>query len=445
VFLHPVYTLSGALWRVGIPVAAAYLIWKPVAILVLFAGAAAWSSRLFADSPWARVAALALSLFMFSPLGALRAWSVPGFSGLPAQVVQPAWEMFPAGTLWGSPASAIAIGLVPGVLLTLERALNGRPAGARWHPLLAPTAGALLVSWLHPWEGFTLLLMLAALAVWDRLRRWRVFAPPALALLAPLAYYALLPRYDADWRIAANTALVPRPGVGAMMAALAPLVLVAFAGIRSPGQDTIERALLLWVPASLATFLLIGAFPVHALGGVSFPLAVLLVRAGRRLRLPALANVIVIAVVTLPGVAFGARVFARAAQSGGQGYYLTSSETRALTWLSDGAPAGGVLAPTAFATEIPAQTGRAVWVGHESWSRDWPQRAAMADALFRGDLSRAEARAVALGSGARLLVEPCGDRARLGQVLRGILAGVHRFGCVTVYVLAPAVREAQSS
>jgi hypothetical protein len=47
-FLHPGLLLSGALNALGLPAAAAYLAWKPVAIVALWAGAVAWCGRFLA-------------------------------------------------------------------------------------------------------------------------------------------------------------------------------------------------------------------------------------------------------------------------------------------------------------------------------------------------------------------------------------------------------------
>jgi hypothetical protein len=41
-YIHPMYVVSGLLWRLGFGVQLAYLIWKPVALLVMFFGFAAY-------------------------------------------------------------------------------------------------------------------------------------------------------------------------------------------------------------------------------------------------------------------------------------------------------------------------------------------------------------------------------------------------------------------
>ena len=51
---------------------------------------------------------------------------------------------------------------MPVVVLLVERALRGKPAGA----LAFAAATAAMVSWLHPWQGVTLALVLGGLAGW---------------------------------------------------------------------------------------------------------------------------------------------------------------------------------------------------------------------------------------------------------------------------------------
>jgi hypothetical protein len=223
----------------------------------------------------------------------------------------------------------------------------------------------------------------------------------------------LLSRLDSAWRLAARSELVPHLPVGVIVAGLAPLVLVALAGIRRPDDDMMERALLLWVPLSLAAYVFVSAFPTHALEGISLPLAVLMVRGCRRLRLPVAVGALAVAGVTLPGMAYVARGFHRVADSPQQEYYLTSSESRALDWIAHQGPPGGVLAPPLFAVAVPSQTDRPVWVGHQFWSRDYLNRARAAEALFKGELVTGEARRLVSQSGARFVVSDCSHRTDL--------------------------------
>lgn len=101
VFAQPMFSLSGALWRLGLPLQAAYLLWKPVAIAALFVSARLWTRRMFPGEPGSRLAALALSLFFYTPLAALVLWASIGSAQLQNQLGVLAGEMFPAGELWG--------------------------------------------------------------------------------------------------------------------------------------------------------------------------------------------------------------------------------------------------------------------------------------------------------------------------------------------------------
>ena len=42
------YAISGLLWRLGLSIQLAYLVWAPVALLVLFLGSAAYVRRFLA-------------------------------------------------------------------------------------------------------------------------------------------------------------------------------------------------------------------------------------------------------------------------------------------------------------------------------------------------------------------------------------------------------------
>jgi hypothetical protein len=100
-----------------------------------------------------------------------------------------------------------------------------------------------------------------------------------------------------------------------------------------------------------------------------------------------------------------------------------------------------VLAPTPFATLVPAQTGRNVWVGDGYWSRDYPARARRADRLFGGRMRAQAAQAFVSSTGAAVVVSDCAHRADLQHVLGPLLGSVHRFGCARVYVLARSARR----
>ena len=465
VYLQPMFTISGALWRLGLPLQLAYLLWKPVAVIVLFAATLAWARRMCGEQLGARAAVVALSLFLYTPLTALVSWATLGSGRFRFQMYLLGYELLPANKLWGYAPAAIGLAAVPVTLLALERArgqgssgvdaggLSPRPIGApasapdsasapdpargvaNWGALGLASLAALLASWLHPWQGVTLLVIFAGLVAWQRLRGWRTLAPPAIGAALPLVYYLVLSRSDPAWRLASHNEVVARLPVLVILAGLGPLAVIALIGVRRPGGVMIERALLLWVPACLVSYFAVDSFAPHALQGVSLPFAVLAVRGWRRLGLPAALGAVAIAVVTLPGMAYDARKFVDVARSSAPQYYLTGGDARALDWVSSHAPPGGVLAPTPFAAVVPSQTGRAVWVGHGYWSRDYSLRAREADKLFGGRMRPTRARAFVRASGAALLVSDCSHRANLTHALQGVVNAVHRFGCARVYVV----------
>jgi hypothetical protein len=445
VYAQPLFTASGLLWRAGIPLVAAYWLWKPVAVVVLFAGAARWSGRFFGRERGSRLAALTLILFLYAPLASLAQWTALGSQADRGNLGVVAGELFGAGDLWGYVPTAIAIGLMPLVFLESERALD--PGGSRRRSAVAgAAAAALVVSWLHPWQGVTLLVMLVALAVWAALAREGqrrdliALAAPAFATALPLVYYWLLSRFDSAWKLASHNELVPRAPVGVLLIGLGPLFALACAGARRPGRAPGERALLLWIPASLATYVTVGSFPSHALEGLSLPLGVMMVRGWNRLlasrrRFRLAAGALALGAVTLPGMAYDARSFRDAADRWSQGYYLSPPDAEALRWVESRAPRGGVLARTLFSLAVPSRTGRQVWVGHEFWSQDWASRTRIAAELFGGSLGAQTLRLVVLLSRARLVVSDCAVRTDLGPPLEPILASIRRFGCATVYVV----------
>jgi len=434
VYLEPIFAITGLLWRLGMSLTAAYWLWKPVAVLVLFAGTGMWIERLL-SAPRERLVALALALFMLTPIASLTAWVALGSASFRGGVSVVGAEMQPAAALWGYLPNAVAVGLIPIALLSCERLLSrGRLNRAR-RPLLVSSGCGLLASWLHPWQGAALLLMLVGLAVWDRRRAPRLLALPIAATALPLAYYELLPHIDSAWKLAAHNEMVARPPFTSLLAGVLPLLILAAPGIHRRVTEPAERAVLLWVPAGLITYFAIGSYSSHALGGLSLPLAVLIVRGWQRLRAPAVAGIAAALLVTVPALVYEARSLHREMRSPSQEYYLNRSESRELSWVANDAPPGGVLAPVLLAVAIPSQTGRAVWVGHEFWSRDYSGRLALADGLFDDGLPPAEARALVRLSGARLLVSSCAENANLVPALGTLIASVHRFGCSTVYVV----------
>jgi len=438
-FAHPMFTASGGLVALGASVQLAYLLWKPVALAVALAGALAWARRLLPGRPRAQAAAVALGLLSFSPIAAAALWAGAGSASERADLLSTSAELFTAASLWGYLPTVVAIGLMPLTVLAVERGLRGAgerdaPIGWRWLALAAGLGA--LASWLHPWQGVALALVLAGLAVFPgQARRRAALALPAAGLLAPLAYYWLLARYDVAWDLSSRVNEIGRPPLWIVAAALVPLAIPAVYGLRRPGEDLVERALVLWIAASLASYAFLPPFPPHALGGLALPLGVLAVRGWERLRAPAWVAAIAVAAMVAPGAAYVARELDRAADSPVQQLWLAEDEADALRDVRERAPAGGVLAPFPLAAAVPSQTGRPVWMGHLSWTPRFYERAREAEALFAGEMGAALARAFVRDTGARVVVSDCRGGPDLRTVLGPMVAAVRRHGCATVYVL----------
>ena len=442
VYLEPLFSITGALYRLGLPLTVAYLVWKPIAIVVLALAAVAWARRMFGDQLGPRAATVALSLFLCTPLTTFFNWTSLGSASFRFGIYLLGDELLGATKLWGYLPSAVGFALVPVALLAAESSLDpdlgtapaGRAArtGAARGPLLVAALAALLAAWLHPWQGVTLIVIFVGLAPLGRLRRALALAVPAIFAALPLAYYYLLSQDDPAWKLALHNVVVPRLPALVLLAGLGPLAVLAALGLRRPRGVLIEQALLLWIGACFVTYFLNSA---HALQGLSLPVAVLTVRGGQRLRLPAVVGALAVGLLTIPGLVYDARKFVDAAKTPAVQYYLPRSDARALDWVSRHAPPGGVLAPTPFAAVVPSQTGRAVWVGHGQWSPDYPARARQVDALFGGRVRPARARAFVEQTGAKVLVGDCRHPADLTSELGSLLGAVHRFGCARVYVL----------
>ncbi|MGI8711598.1 MAG: hypothetical protein ACR2NR_00110 [Solirubrobacteraceae bacterium] len=458
VYLEPIFTIVGGLYRIGLSLPLAYLLFKPIAILALALAAVAWARRTVPDQLGARAAVVALSLFLYTPLAALFSWTQLGSGSFRFSLYLLADELLAANKLWGYVPSAIGLALLPVALLAIERALDpGRDAvlagragssasgRAARRPVIVAALASLMACWLHPWQGITLILIFVGLAVLSRLRHWLALAVPAVAAALPLGYYYLLSHSDPAWKLASRYEVIPRLPALVLLAGLGPLALIAAFGVRRPRGEMIEQALLLWIGACLVTYFINDSFAPHALQGLSLPLAVLAVRGFQRLRLPrplaVSLGVVAIGVLTVPGLAYDARKFVNTARNTRLvQYYLPRPDARALDWVSHQAPPGGVLAATPFAVVVPAQTGRAVWVGHGYWSRDYLGHARQADALFSGRMKPGAARAFVERTGATMLVADCRHRADLTRPLGPMIATVHRFGCARVFVLVQAQR-----
>ena len=457
-FVHPGFLLSGLLHRAGLGIAVSYqVLWKPVAILALFFSFRAYLRRTVPDL-WQRRAALVIALFYVSPFAAVLGLPKLGSERLRGQLDFMSGEMFPGLYMWGYMMTALAVALVPVVLLAAERARvpERRPPGRGPGSYVAVAAVAsLFMAWLQPWEAVPTLATLGVVELvrWRRAGRadlgaaLRAYGPIVAAGLVPLVYYWWMAKVDPSWGIAdrANRERVGNWPWYAWALGLLPIAVPAALGYRLPARDWQALAVRVLPLAMIGEYWLIwatgaGTFPFHSVQGLSLPLAILAVTgvASREWRgwlaTPA-AAVAGVLLLTLPGVAHKLNLIRAEVHHGGQPYFLHPGEERAFRFLERSKVPGAVMAPIYSGLLVPYQTGRESWLGEISWTPHFDRRREQAAALFSGRVPRAAAVRLVRDARVRFLLADCLKRANLEPLLRGELEAVHRFGCATVYQL----------
>jgi hypothetical protein len=457
VFIHPMYSLTGIFQGLtGVGPVAIMAFWKVVGALVLLAGCVRLVSRSIpVERVGRRTLALVLAIFGgFTPLVALLLAVDPFTVG--TDFARAAGDLVPAMALWDYAPLAIALGLMPFVIERIERLVSGR--GDRRTAFGAAALG-LLVAWLHPWQGITLVAVAAGLVLWraheahPRSRpgsaRPRLAAVLGLvrplwlfagATAGPVLYYLLLSHVDAGWATSElnsiSTAVIP--GM-VTLTCVVPLAGIGILAARRVGPDPRMRAPLLWMLATLFTIAISPSGQYRALDGLAIPVAVLVARAwpecrgsgrGRLLAALALAGALV------PFAVFAAGAFGHLQSPDVIAYTeLNPSDVRAakLAAAADtrGAP---VLAPAELGTAIPALTGAVSWVGHPIWTPDYAQRKVEAMELFSGAMTAAEAGRFVRSTGAGALIEPCGSTGRLEPVLAGVGFRAVPVGCAVLFI-----------
>lgn len=437
-FFHPMVAVSGLAWKLGASMPVAFLLWIPVTVILLFAGFAAYVRRFLAGQRAPQAAALVLALFFVTPASPLVDW-LGGEGLLQFGTLLLGLELFSAGYLWGGFGGAISIALMPLFLLGVERILDPsrRRAGRsrNWYVAWTGTAG-LFASWLHPWQGVVLLLIVAGFIAWDRFRRRNlVLAVPVGLTVAPLLYLFVLSRTDSSWGLAGGHGAGYSHLGWWFYLSMAP-ALLALPGFRGGQLDLQERMLRLWPAAALiAYFGLQQSWFYHALAGLTLPLAILGVRGWQRVGLPRGLGAVALVALTLPGMAWTVQ----ALRSQQAEHFLAPGEHDALAYIERSPRPGAVLAPLwVVGPAVPAFAGRSTWIGHPTWTPNWGQRSKQAEQLFAGRLRPAEARRLVREAGVAFVASDCRRRTDLRRALRPLLTGVRRFGCATVYeVRAP--------
>ena len=443
-FLHPGFLVSGAVHAVtGLSVPLSYLLWKPVAVALSFAGALAYVRRLLPPGG-AQRAALVMVLFAVMPASALVAWT--NWGGNPRQYTFDfiSGEMWTGQYLWGYLMTAIAVSLMPIVLLGVERWRRDR----RTPTLVLSALGALIVAWLQPWQGATLALIVV---VTEAIAARQGGGRPSTAVLAipaavgvPSVYYWALSQWDSAWELASESnAAGSQPTWSwpwwAIALTLAPLVLPAALAYRGRMRDWQEIAMRVWPFAALIVYLLpFGTFPYHSFQGLAIPLSILAVQGVVSVwPKPRLALVVAaLALMTLPGIAHKLEVAVNSVRAAGDPYFVFRGEQDAMDWLDRDTRSGGVLAPAYGGHMLPYKTGREVYVGALSWTPDWQQRVDDTQRLFEAAPYGPWARAFVRRTGARFVFVDCRPGLRdLTPVLAPVLEDVRRFGCASVYVV----------
>jgi hypothetical protein len=436
VFLHPLYLVAGVLWRLGVPLQAAFWALSLLAVPALAVGALVLG-RASLRGRGERAAAAAVGIFYMSPLVPLLAWTGAVGTYQRFLLELPAGESMPAWQLWGYPHSGVAVGMLALALSGAAQLASGASPSAR---RLAWIAGAAaLAAWLHPWQGAIFIAVAVVLAV--SARSWplcRSLAVPVLAAMAPIAYEEILVRTDAAWHVDSVQNVASHVPAWMLLVALAPLVLPAAAGVRALTAGPWRTVLVAWPLIAIAVYLLTSEFPYHALEGISIPLAVLAVAGWRELPRGVRGGwvaVVAVLVVVVPGAAFEITTLRDSMRSTAYSYWLSPSDHHALTYLEHARPAGGVLARYELGIAVPAFTGRRTWDGEFSWTPQFVTRVDEAEQLFQGLMSPAEARRFVASTGARYALEDCGARADLPRLLGALITATAHLGCASVYTL----------
>lgn len=445
-YLQPAIMLSALLVRLGVPAWLSLMLWKPVAVIVLFMGVRA-VVRHCLHRTFDRRAALVLAL-LFASLSDLY-----GSVGVVGDMIS-VWQS------WGYPFGLIGVGLIVYGMLGYARARDaGRIA---WVPgLLGALAGSL-----HPWQGemmFGVVALAELVRAPDTLRRarargrWGWARDPTLrlavltlvAVAIPLLYYFALGHLDPVWRMSQAHAKHTGAASTGVIIAAAPLLAFALLGYRGRPADFVELQLRCWIPATLVIWVFsttaAGATPLHAVNGLPVPMAVLAVLGVRRVGLDRLAHgralaVAAIAIVVVPGTVYtmaDAHNFTN--PTPGNANFVTPGESRALDYLRRDPAPGGVLSKFYLGEAIPGVTGRHDFVGDCLWSEpNCFGRSRMVDQLLAGRLSAAQARRFVSRSGARFLLAGCGTSFDPRGQLGDLVLSTRRFGCATLYQLRPS-------
>ena len=443
VFFHPVYAISGVLWKAGLPLQALPIIWLPVAVTALTLGVVAYAKRFFATGG-ARWSAIALSLLLAPPLLPLLDALGEGLTNEKLDLLRILGYQLPsAALLWGNLGEVMAIGLLPLVFLAAERAVSG-PVERRTKLIAAAAVGGLLASWLHPWQGVTALLVLGGVLAWHRFDRskWALALIAAVTAL-PVLYYFVLSRVNDDWELAGSN-VTTRPSAAAWVVAaiaLSPFLFLAARGLRRP-DNVQEKVLILWPVACVVTMVVSDSGWFHSFGGLSLPLAILIVRGWRQLSIvrtlrargaETAVAACLIAAIAVPALLDRGDLFRDTVDESYFLYHVGADERAMLDFLEDLPQAGSVVATPRFGPVVTAHTGRRSWNGHFAWTPDYDQRENLVRQVMDRQLTKSQSRTALAQTGATFFVADCRFPPAAVADLRGLVTPVRTFGCAGVY------------
>jgi hypothetical protein len=431
-YFQPGVEISALLTALGMTPWLSLLLWKPVAVVCLWVAFRRYVHVSLANLS-ARRAALVLALFFGSFVPWYGNWTVIG-------------DLMPAFLSWGYTFGVVAMGLMVLALLSYGRARDERRLS------VVPGVLGAVASLLHPWQGELMIVILAGaeLLMWStesRSVRERLRLPVITVAVVGLAllYYEILGRADESWRLARVASKHAFP-LWVIAVAMAPLIVPALVAWRPRRMTFIAAVTRVWPLAAVAIWILsasaLSATPLHAFQGLTLPLAVLAVEGAARLRLKRLPAgrvwlVAALSLLTIPATVELMRVGKQlASPTQSNANFIRHDERRALHYLARSREPGGVLTEMYLGTVVPEMTGRHTFVGDCLWSEPHcGTRITVAQQLFQGNMTPAQARAFVRASGARFLLSDCRWPTELSHTLAPLVIAVHRFGCAAVYEL----------
>lgn len=431
-YFQPAILISGGLTALGVPPWLSLLLWKPIAVAAVFVSLRAYVNRTLPERR-ARAAALVLALFFGS-------WTIVYGS------IGPIGDMFPGFLTWGYPFGLLGLAGMVGSLLAYDRARSSERMS--WMPGILGAAA----SSVHPWNGAMLIAAIVgaelAMVRWRRMTRAQLRLPAVtLALSAlPLIYYVVLGRTDPSWHLAQQASKHSFP-LWSVALELTPLAVPALLAYRKYPRTFLGAATLVWPVAALAEYIAsttsFGATPLHAVQGITLPLAILAVVGLRdigfnRLRYSLVIGALLVLMFTVPMTFKEMRLARRMTVFRvDDNNYITTSEHRALDFLANDPHPGGVVTRVYLGELVPGMTGRRTYVGDCLWSQPaCHAREGNVLSLFQGPTTPAAARrfvAYLVSQNSRFLLRDCQSKADLDKLIAPLIVSVHRFGCAAVY------------